>query len=410
MASYAPAPPQAWPASFPAGVTSLALARGTLRAIGALPASARSLDLEGNLVSSAAPGADLSGLLSLALASNRIVSVRSLALGSAARLVQLDLRENFIASWPGEAGAAPALPALRYLNLAGNCLTGFAAREGTLGSLLVLDLSRNQLAAPPATATLPALRLLLLDDMRLGGPPGGAGAGGGGGGLRSRSLGALRVRDNQIEALGVLAGSGGGGGSTAPPLRGIAALDLDGNSLRGFAGLAEAFPCLEHLSLRRNKIAVPLLAAAGAGAASPPPPTLELPLLESARVCFNAIEDLSCLPASAATATAAAAPAASTSAPWREASRRGLSSPLRSTLGSRSMMAKIFVAAPIAACRPDQMSVSDEKAPASVIWYSRKETRLPLEKVPASTSLLPTHSTATVTADGRKVVTMAYSA
>ena len=292
-----------WPASLPAHCATLSLARNALRAFGpALPPQCRSLDLEANLVSAAAPGADLAPLLSLSLARNRVVSLRALALATAARLVQLDLRDNFIAAFPAD-DAALSLPALRYLNLSGNCLTGFAARDGALAALLVLDLSRNQLTAAPRTASLPALRLLLLDDMRIGGAAAGAiGAGAGAGGesasgLRSCSLGALRVRDNQVEHLGVLAGAASGGGCAAPqppPLRSVAAVDLDGNSLRSFAGLAEAFPCVEHLSLRRNKIAVPLGAGAGASGESEAPP-LELPLLSTARLCFNAVEDVACL-------------------------------------------------------------------------------------------------------------------
>ena len=146
-----------WPAaaSLPAGCASLSLARNALRTLGAVPPQCRSLDLEGNLVSAAAPGADLGGLLSLSLARNRVVSLRALALASAHRLVQLDLRDNFVASFfpADEAAAAPpssssssspspspspssssglAMPSLRYLNLSGNCLTGFAAREGAL--------------------------------------------------------------------------------------------------------------------------------------------------------------------------------------------------------------------------------------------------------------------------------------
>lgn len=301
-----------WPSDIEEGIISLTIANSSLRHLNSFPLSVRSLDVQGNLIassgasSSSSRPADFSHLLSLSLARNRIVSLRSFDLTAAEKLVQLDLRDCFLSRFDIEASSRPFLPSLKFLCLAGNCLTTFSVpsdvngNSGTLQALIALDLSRNQLIDAPDVSKLPSLRIVLLDEMRIGNHSSHSSSSSTMatdmnksqlGGFRNRGLGALRIRDNQVGHPKALATTGA--------LHGIGALDLDGNSLRNFDGLNECFPGTEHLSLRRNKISIPLVAPTSSSSSSSSlitsstytHTTLDLPCLETLRICFNAIED-----------------------------------------------------------------------------------------------------------------------
>jgi Leucine-rich repeat (LRR) protein len=307
-----------WPSKIEEGTTSLILSNNSLRQLNFFPSSVRYLDVQGNLIassgtsSSSSRPADLSHLVTLSLARNRIVSLRSFDLSAAEKLVQLDLRDCFLSRFDIEASNKPYLPSLKFLCLAGNCLTTFSipsdsnGNSGTLQSLIALDLSRNQLTSSPDVSKLPSLRIVLLDEMRIGSDASASSSSSSStmvtaadlrnasglenSGLRNRSLGALRIRDNQVGHPKALA--------TTSALHGIGALDLDGNSLRNFDGINECFPGTEHLSLRRNKISIPLVpkkesssSTSSSISISTTVSTLDLPCLETLRVCYNVIED-----------------------------------------------------------------------------------------------------------------------